>query len=49
MRTTLLTMSDERKNIKVDPETFDALKESKPEGVTWDYYLRELHTRADYE
>lgn len=42
-------MSDDRKNIKVDEDTFDTLKESKPRGVTWDYYLRDLHTQADYE
>ncbi len=29
-----------RKNIKVDEDTFDKLKERKPKGVTWDYYLR---------
>lgn len=40
-------MSDDRKNLKVSEDTFEVLKESKPGGVTWDYYLRELHTRAD--
>ena len=29
-----------RKNIKIDEETFDQLKERKPKGVTWDYFLR---------
>lgn len=27
-------------NIKVKPETFEMLKENKPDGVTWDRYLR---------
>lgn len=35
-------MSDDRRNIKVDAETFDLLKRNKPSGWTWDYYLREL-------
>jgi len=42
-------MSDGRKNLKISEDTFSILKESKPEGVTWDYYLREMHTRADYD
>lgn len=42
-------MSDDRKNIKVHGDTFDILEATKPEGVTWDYYLRDLHTQADYE
>lgn len=34
----------ERKNIKVSEETFEELKEEKPGGVTWDYYLTEVRT-----
>jgi len=36
-----------RKNIKVSEETFDKLKEEKPDGVTWDYYLTEVRTVND--
>lgn len=32
----------ERKNLKVTKETYDLLKEDKPSGVTWDYYLQRL-------
>jgi len=35
-------MTDERKNIKVGEETFESLKENKPDGWTWDYYLESL-------
>jgi hypothetical protein len=35
-------MSDNRKNIKVHDDTFTMLKDDKPDGVTWDYYLRRL-------
>jgi len=24
-------------------ETFELLKEDKPDGVTWDYYLQKMH------
>lgn len=37
-------MVDNRKNIKVSPETFEQLSEEKPDGVTWDYYLTEIRT-----
>lgn len=33
-----------RKNIKVSEEAFQQLKDEKPEGVTWDYYLTEIRT-----
>ncbi len=29
-----------RKNIKVSEETFEKLRERKPEGVTWDYWFQ---------
>ena len=28
------------KNIKVAPDTFEELRKNKPDGVTWDHYLR---------
>lgn len=37
-------MTDSRKNIKVSESTFEELKEEKPDGVTWDYYLTEIRT-----
>ena len=42
-------MSDGRKNLKISEDTFEALKDSKPDGVTWDYYLRDLHAEATHE
>jgi hypothetical protein len=30
------------KNIKVKPATFKELQADKPDGVTWDYYLKTL-------
>jgi len=36
-----------RKNIKVSEDTFEQLKEEKPKGVTWDYYLTEVRTVND--
>jgi hypothetical protein len=30
---------DNRKNIKLPQEAFERLKERKPHGVTWEYYL----------
>lgn len=42
-------MSDGRKNIKVDSETFKMLKRNKPEGVTWSYHLRQLQYATDKE
>jgi len=35
-------MTDDRANIKVDRDTFQALKDDKPSGVTWDYYLLQI-------
>jgi len=33
-------MSDyEYRNIKVKPETFDELRENKPDGVSWDFNM----------
>lgn len=40
-------MTDDRRNIKLKPGTFNVLKNDKPDGVTWDYYLRELHAEAN--
>lgn len=40
-------MTDNRRNIKVDEETFQKLKEDKPEGVNWSFYLDELHRKAN--
>lgn len=36
-------MSD-RKNIKLSQVDYERLKEDKPEGVTWGYYLTEIRT-----
>ena len=33
-----------RKNIKVSEDVFTELREDKPDGVTWDYYLTEMRT-----
>ena len=40
-------MGDSRKNIKVSEDEYERLKEQKPEGVTWGYYLTEIRTVAD--
>lgn len=37
-------MTDDRRNIKVSQDRFDQLKEEKPEGVNWGYYLTEIRT-----
>lgn len=34
---------DTRKNIKVDPETFDRLRDDKGSNESWDDYLIGLH------
>jgi len=34
----------DRKNIKVPEPLFLALRDDKPDGVTWDYYLTEIRT-----
>jgi len=39
-----LLMSDTRINLKLHEETFEQLKDDKPSGVTWDFYLLALHT-----
>lgn len=31
----------EYSNIKIAPETFQELQEQKPEGMTWDLFLRQ--------
>jgi hypothetical protein len=33
----------DRKNLKVDPKTFEVISSKKPEGMTWNLYLRLLH------
>lgn len=40
-------MSDDRRNIKVQPGEFEELSEEKPAGVSWGYYLTELRTLDD--
>jgi len=37
-------MSDSRRNIKVQAEEFQQLKDAKPEGVSWGYYLTQMRT-----
>lgn len=33
-----------RKNIKVNEDEFEQLKEEKPPGVSWGHYLTEIRT-----
>ena len=33
-----------KSGITVDTETLEVLKQDKPDGVTWDYYLTEIRT-----
>lgn len=40
---------DERRNIKVSPETFSALNEKKPKNDTWDEFLSGLLAGAPVE
>lgn len=37
-------MTDDRATIKIDRNTFETLRDDKPDGVTWGYYLLELRT-----
>lgn len=37
-------MTDDRKNIKIPQDRFKELKDGKPEGMTWGYYLTEYRT-----
>lgn len=37
-------MTDTRKNIKLKQDTFDKLKDEKPDMMTWGYYLLEYRT-----
>jgi hypothetical protein len=39
----------DRKNLKLDPETFELISMRKPDGMTWDLYLRLLHHYAFVE
>ena len=34
----------DRRNIKVSSEAFEQLKDEKPEGTTWSYYLTKIRT-----
>ena len=36
-------------SITVSRDTFEMLKESKPDGVTWDYHLEHLQYATDEE
>lgn len=40
-------MTDDRRNIKVSADTFEMLKRNKPDGVTWDYHLKQLQYATD--
>jgi hypothetical protein len=33
----------DRKNLKLDPETFELISTKKPDGMTWDLYLEVLY------
>ena len=37
----------DRRNLKVSDKAFQQLKDEKPEGVTWSYYLTEIRTVND--
>jgi len=37
----------DRKNIKVKPDTFKQLQDMKPEGVTWDRFLKQAANTWD--
>jgi hypothetical protein len=37
-------MSDKRKTIKVSESEFEELKDEKPDGVSWGYYLTQIRT-----
>lgn len=36
-----------RKNIKLSADEFEELKDDKPTGVSWGYYLTEMRTLDD--
>jgi len=36
----------EYKNIKINPDVFDRLKDDKDSGQSWGHYLDELHKKA---
>jgi len=36
-----------RRNLKVTDEAFEQLKDEKPDGATWSYYLTEIRTVGD--
>ena len=36
-----------RKNLKIDEDTYDELKEKKRQMETWDSYLRRLQREAE--
>lgn len=40
---------DGKASITVDRETFEMLRRNKPDGVTWDYHLRQLQYATDQE
>jgi hypothetical protein len=40
-------MTDSRANIKLSRDEFQELKEEKPDGMTWGYYLVEYRTVED--
>lgn len=42
MRLPFPAMSDDRCNIKVDPETFGMLSDHKPDTLTWPRFQRHL-------
>ena len=33
-----------RRNLKVSEDAFEQLKDEKPDGVNWSYYLTEIRT-----
>jgi len=39
--------TDDRRNLKLHSEAFERLKEQKPDGVTWDYYLLSMLEAAE--
>jgi hypothetical protein len=36
-----------KRSITVSTDTFELLKNGKPDGVTWDYYLKQLRNNSE--
>jgi hypothetical protein len=38
----------DRKNLKIDPDTYDALRDAKRKHETWDYFLNRMLRERDH-